>query len=113
MNFHSPTAWSVLGADGNFWLADSDRTPGAVVRMTPDGRVLNRFDVGDTPTSLALGPGGRVWVTVNGSDKLVWFDALAATPTAHDKGIGQTCQATLNGPWGIVDGGNNRIYFSV
>jgi hypothetical protein len=113
MDFQSATDGIVLGPDGNFWVAESDRTPGAVVRMTPGGRVLNRFDVGDTPRSLALGPGGRVWVTVNGSDKLVWFDALAANPTAHDKGIGQTCQADLNGPWGIVDGGNNRMYFSV
>ena len=45
---------------------------------------MNRYNVGDAPTTIATGPGSRVWVSVTGADKLIWFDATSASPTAHD-----------------------------
>jgi hypothetical protein len=56
---------------------------------------------------MATGPGGRVWVSVTGADKLVWFDATSPTPSAHEIPLGAGC-----GPVGIVAGGDGRIYFS-
>jgi streptogramin lyase len=56
---------------------------------------------------MAVGPGGRVWVSVTGSDKLVWFDATSPSPSVHDVSTGAGC-----GPVGIVSGGDGRIYFS-
>jgi streptogramin lyase len=75
--------------------------------MTPSGEVLAHYPVGAEPTSMAIGPGGRVWVSVTGADKLVWFDATSPTPSAHEISLGAGC-----GPVGIVAGGDGRIYFS-
>ena len=70
--------------------------------MTPGGAVLNRYPVGDGPTSVATGPDDRVWVSVTGANKLVWFDAKSATPTSHDVAVGGGgC-----GPVAIVAGGD-------
>ena len=102
----SATNGIVLGPDGNFWIAEY--VTGNVVRLSPGGAVLGRFAVGAGPTSLATGPGGRVWVSVTGADKLTWIDALAASPTTHDIAVPGGC-----GPVGIADGGNGRMYVSI
>jgi streptogramin lyase len=75
--------------------------------MMPSGEVLAHYPVGAEPTSMATGPGGRVWVSVTGADKLVWFDATSPTPSAHEIPLGAGC-----GPVGVVAGGDGRIYFS-
>jgi streptogramin lyase len=102
----SATNGIALGPDGNFWVTEEFN--GSVARMTPGGIVLNRYSVGNNPTSVAVGPGGRVWVSIPGANKLVWFDATAGTPSAHDGPTGLTC-----GPVAIVDGGDGRMYFSL
>ena len=98
----------VLGPDGNLWVAEQPN--GSVARMTPSGQVIGRFAVGTNPTALAVGPGGRVWVTVPDSDKLTWFDATSPSPSAHDvaTGTGSNCGAV-----GIAPGGNGRMYFTL
>jgi sugar lactone lactonase YvrE len=101
----SATNGIALGADGNLWV--SEYVTGNVVRMTPDGTVLNRIPVGSNPTSIATGPGNRVWVAITGSNQLGWFDATLATPTLHTIGTGTGC-----GPVAIVAGGDGRMYFS-
>lgn len=101
----SPANGIVVGPDGNIWAAEE--AAGTVVRMTPAGLVLARYPVGAEPTSMATGPGGRVWVSLTGADKLVWFDATSASPTVHDVPLGAGC-----GPVGIAAGGDGRIYFS-
>jgi sugar lactone lactonase YvrE len=96
-----------LGPDGNLWVAEQPN--GSVARMTPSGEVIGRFAVGTNPTALAVGPGGRVWVTVPDSDKLTWFDATSPSPSPHDvaTGSGSNCGAV-----GIA-AGNGRIYFTL
>ncbi len=101
----SPADGLVVGPDGNIWAAEP--SAGTVVRVTPAGQVLAHYPVGAEPTSMATGPGGRVWVAVTGADKLVWFDATAPSPSAHEVPLGAGC-----GPVGIVAGGDGRMYFS-
>jgi streptogramin lyase len=101
----APADGVVVGPDGNIWAAE--KAAGTVLRMTPGGQVLAHYPVGPEPTSLATGPGGRVWVAVTGADKLVWFDATAPSPSAHEIALGAGC-----GPVGIVAGGDGRMYFS-
>jgi sugar lactone lactonase YvrE len=102
---NSPANGIVLGPDGNIWAAEE--AAGSVVRMTPSGQVLAHYPVGTLPTSMAVGPGDRVWVSVTGADKLVWFDATSLSPSAHDVSTGAGC-----GPVGIVSGGDGQMYFS-
>lgn len=102
----STTNGIVLGPDGNFWV--SEFVAGSVVRLSPAGAVLGRFPVGGGPTTLANGPGGRVWVAVTGAKKLVWIDATAAAPAAHDVPILLPCK-----PIGLAPGGDGRLYFSM
>jgi streptogramin lyase len=98
----------VLGPDGNLWVAEQPN--GSVARLTTSGQLIGRFPVGSNPTALAVGPGGRVWVTVPDSDKLTWFDATSASPSSHDvaTGSGSNC-----GAFGIAAGGNGRMYFTL
>ncbi len=105
VGLNSPADGIVVGPDGNIWAAES--STGTVVRMTPGGGVLDRYPVGLKPSLVTTGPGGRVWVSVTESDKLVWFDATSASPSAHSIPLGAGC-----GPVGIVAGGDGRIYFS-
>jgi streptogramin lyase len=100
----SGTNGIALGPDGNFWVAEEFSA--SVVRMTPSGTVLGRFAVGSGPTTVATGPGNRVWVAVTGANKLVWFDATSASPAVHD--VNTAC-----GPVALVDGGDGRMYFSL
>jgi streptogramin lyase len=102
----SATNGIALGPDGNFWVAE--QFSDSVARMTPAGAVLNRYSVGVGPTTVAAGPGGRVWVSVTGADKLVWFDATSASPAPHDVLTGGTC-----GPVGLVSGPGDRMFFSL
>ena len=101
----SATNGIALGPDGNLWV--SEYVTGNVVRMTPGGTVLGRFAVGSNPTSIATGPGNRVWVSVTGSDRLAVFDGLSANPTPTFVNTGAGC-----GPVAIVSGGDGRMYFS-
>lgn len=103
----SSTNGITLGPDGNLWAVE--QAAGKVVRMKPDGTVLGHFAVGPAPTSITTGPGGRVWVSVTGADKLVWFDATSATPAPHDVSI---ADHTDCGPVAVEAGNNGRIYFS-
>jgi len=98
-----------LGADGNFWVAE-EFVGDSVVRMSQSGEVLGRFLVGSFPTSVTTGPGGRVWVTVRGSDKVVWIDATASAPTVHNVPTGGISDC---GPVGLAAGNNGRMYFSL
>ncbi|GAA1792454.1 hypothetical protein GCM10009795_042650 [Nocardioides hankookensis] len=95
-----------LGPDGNLWVAEEFN--GSVARFTPAGALLARYPVGAGPTTVAVGPGGRVWVAVTGADKLTWFDATSASPSAHDIATPSTC-----GPVALVSGGDGRMYFSL
>ena len=104
----STTNGIVLGPDGNLWVSEFGN--GSVVRMTPAGAVLNRYPVGNGPTTIAVGPGNRVWVAVTGSLRLVWFDAVAATPTAHQ--ISTSATSTC-GPVALAPGDDGRMYFSL
>src|SRR3954451_16231125 len=106
--FQSGTNGIVLGPDGNFWVAEQ-YFGDSVARMTPAGRVLDRFNVGAGPTTIATGPNGTVWVAVTDAKRLVWFDATAGTPTAHPV----PTPAGSCGPVAITDGGNGRMYFSL
>ena len=104
----SATNGIALGPDGNIWAVEGGN--GTVVRLSPDGTPRGRFAVGAGPTSIAAGPGGRMWVAVSGADKLVYIDALSATPTVHDipTDVFSDC-----GPVAVEPGGNGRIYFSM
>jgi len=64
----SATNGIAVGADGNFWVAE--QFANSVVRLSPTGAVLNRYaNVGIGPSTVANGPGGRVWVAMTGSNK--------------------------------------------
>src|SRR3954454_22131791 len=89
-DFTSATNGIVLGPDGNFWVAQEFNDQG-VERMTPGGQVIQRFPLTGNVTSLINGPGGRVWAAVTGDDKLVWFDATSASPTAHTVSTPSDC----------------------
>ena len=106
----SATNGIVLGPDGNFWVAE--QFADSVLRMRPDGTVLNHYPLGlgAAPTTVATGPGGRVWVAATGADKLVWIDATAATPATHDV---STAGASACGPVALAAGGDGRMYFSL
>lgn len=95
------------GADGNFWVAEAYND--SVVRISPSGTVVGQsIPLGGAPTSIAAGPGGRIWVAVTGADKLAVLDTTQATPTPTFIGTPSNC-----GPVGIVDGGDGRMYFSM
>ncbi|RKQ92802.1 hypothetical protein C8N24_2657 [Solirubrobacter pauli] len=102
--FQSGTDGIALGPDGNLWVSE---TAGSVVRLTPSGQVLNRY-AGVGTGKLSAGPGGRVWLADTAGDRFVWFDATAATPSAHTVPTGFVC-----GPVAIADGGDGRMYFSL
>lgn len=95
----------VLGPDGNFWVAGE--FDGSVVRLAPDGTIVQRYLVGAQPTDVITGPGDRVWVAVTGAKKLVWFDATAPAPTAHPVTVDADC-----GPVGLAALAG-RLYFSL
>lgn len=101
----SATNGIALGPDGNFWVAEQYND--SVLRMSPAGAVLNRYPVGGQPTGVAAGP-AHVWVSVTSANKLVWFDAMSAAPTAHDKATGGGCN-----PVAMEYGGNGRMYYSM
>jgi streptogramin lyase len=106
--FQSATNGIVLGPDGNFWVAEQFNNP-AVTRMTPTGQVLKSYPVGAEVTSLAADAAtGRVWASVTGASKLIWFDATSASPTAHDKLTGSSCD-----PVAIESGNDGNMYFSL
>lgn len=106
----SATNGIVLGPDGNFWIAE--QFADSVLRMRPDGTVLDHYPLGlgAAPTTVATGPGGRVWVAATGADKLVWIDATAATPATHDV---STAGVSACGPVALAAGGDGRMYFSL
>jgi streptogramin lyase len=92
-----------LGPDGNLWVAEEFSN--SLVRMSPDGGVVQRYLVAGSPHAVADGPGDRVWVAVNGAKTLVWFDAKAAAPTAHTIALPADCA-----PDGLASA-NGRMYF--
>lgn len=97
-----------VGADGNLWAGEEFAS--SVVRVSPSGApVLPRFSLPGSPARITTGPGGTIWVAVPSARKIVWFDAMSATPTAHEITTGGpgTC-----GPIAVVDGGNGRVYYS-
>ena len=102
--FQSATDGVTLGPDGNLWVSE---TAGNVVRLSPSGQVLNRYPGAGTG-QLSPGPGGRVWLADTANDRLVWFDATAAAPSAHAVPTGYPC-----GPVAVVEGQDGRMYFSV
>jgi streptogramin lyase len=104
----SATNGVVIGPDGNFWAAEEFSAQGSVVRLSPSGAVLGRYVVGSDPIGVAVGPGGRVWVAVNGANKLVWIDAQAAAPAVHDVPTPAGCP-----PVAVVAGGDGLIYYSM
>jgi streptogramin lyase len=101
-----------IGPDGNLWVTEENNH--SVARFDLQGKLLQRIPVGGAPGTVVNGPGGRVWVAVAGDDaaakKLVWFDALAPTPTAHAIPTSTTSDCS---PVGIAPGGNGAIYFSL
>ncbi|MDQ8043731.1 MAG: hypothetical protein AAGC46_08225, partial [Solirubrobacteraceae bacterium] len=80
--------------------------------FSPGGTLIARYALGAgaDPTSVSTGPNGTVWVAATGAKKLVWFDALAAAPTAHAI---DTSGISGCGPAAITDGGNGKMYFSM
>jgi sugar lactone lactonase YvrE len=101
---NSATNGIAVGPDGNLWVAEAGA--GSVVRMSPGGQILQRLPVGGTPTTVLAGPGNRIWVAGTGTDRLIWIDATAATPSAHFVPTGSDC-----GPVGLAAGAG-RIFFS-
>ena len=101
----SATNGIALGPDGNLWVAE--QYVGTVALMSPVGAPITHFPVGNGPTTVTAGPGGRVWVAVTEANKLTWFDATSASPTAHDVPTPSGCN-----PIALVSGGNGRMYFS-
>lgn len=56
----------VLGPDGNIWIATGGVAGKDVARVTPDGQV-EEFEIeAVTPSGIAVGPEGRLWVGRNG-----------------------------------------------
>ena len=102
--FQSATNGIALGPDGNFWVAE--QFSGSVARVSPGGQILGRYSVGAGPTSVAAGPGGRVWVAVTDANRLVWFDATPPAPSPHP--VPTSC-----GPVALAAGGDGRMYFSL
>ncbi len=49
------------GADGNLWFTENDTDH--VGALTPDGTVVELFDVGARPLGVILGPDGNLWFT--------------------------------------------------
>ncbi len=49
-------------ADGNLWYANFQ---GHVLKVTPNGRYLAKYKVGQTPYALRIDPSGNVWVANN------------------------------------------------
>lgn len=77
-----------------------------VYSVNPDSGTVTAIDantyakvwetkVGKEPRTLAIGPGGEVWVTVQGDDKVVILSADGSIRKTHDLGYG-------SGPYGIV-----------
>lgn len=109
----SGTNGIVLGPDGNVWVAEEFSD--SVLHMSTDGTLIlrYRFDAGSHPTTVAAGPGGRVWVTLRGAvgvpGRIVWFDATAPQPIAHPApAFVSDC-----GPAAIVAGNDGFMYFSL
>jgi len=103
---NSPANGIALGPDGNVWAAEEAAE--SVVRVSPSGDVVGRIPVSGEPVAIAPGPGGRVWATLPESHQLVWFDALAPSPTAHSISTGGGCE-----PIAIaLGGGTGFMYFS-
>src|SRR5215208_5428941 len=73
---------SGVADSGYSWV--SEAANGTVARVDLGGNVVNRYSVGASPSGVSTGPNGTVWVAVQGAKKLVWFDATAPEPTAHD-----------------------------
>jgi streptogramin lyase len=104
--FSGATNGIARGADGNYWVVEEFND--SVARMSPSGAVLGRYPVGDAPTSVAAGPGGKIWVAVTGADQLAVLDTTAPSPVAKVIPTPSTC-----GPVAIVDGGDGLMYFSL
>ncbi len=104
---NAPANGIALGPDGNIWAAEEAAE--TLVRVSASGQVIGHYPVTGEPVGVAAGPGGRVWTTVPESDKLVWFDATSAAPTAHSI---STVSPGGCGPIAIVSGGNGLMYFS-
>src|SRR5690349_7639485 len=91
-----------------FLLIAAPAPAGTVARITPGGQVLDRFNVGASPTSVIVGPNNTVWVAARDAKQLVWFDATSPVPTAHPVSTGSgNC-----GPVGLATDGN-RVYFTL
>jgi streptogramin lyase len=103
----SPANGIALGPDGNIWAAEEGAE--TLVRVSPSGQILGHYPVLGEPVAVATGPGGRVWTSVQESNKLVWFDATSPSPTGHSISTGA---ASKCGPVAIVSGGNGFMYFS-
>lgn len=99
---------SGVAQSGYSWVSESAN--GTVARVDLGGNVVSRYAVGASPSGVATGPNGTVWVAVQGAKKLVWFDATAPEPTAHDV---STAAASDCGPVAIADGQNGKMYFSL
>ncbi|MDQ3741905.1 MAG: hypothetical protein M3389_13275, partial [Actinomycetota bacterium] len=100
-----------LGPDGNLWIGTMSND--SIVRMDQTGKVLQRYAVGGDASDITTGPGGRVWAAVDidpAGGKLVWFDALSASPTAHDK---STNGVSTCGPVAVESGGDGKMYMTL
>ena len=109
----SGTHGIVLQPDGSFWVAEEFAD--SVVRLSQSGTVLRRVQLaaGSQPTSLALGPGGRLWIAANGTRKLLWIDAAAPSQIHEAPGLPPVVAASACGPREIVAGTDGRMYFSI
>ena len=62
-----PVGWNnefapmTFGPDGNLWIVGNLR--GSVLRLSPNGEVIEEIAVGDMPRDITAGPDGNMWFT--------------------------------------------------
>ena len=78
--------------------------------MTPIGAILHRCSVGSDPESIAVGPGGRVWVSVTGAEeaRLVRRDR---SPIRRRHDVVRRRESAAR--WRSSPDGDGQIYFSL
>src|SRR5205085_9205475 len=80
--------WSsdVCSSDLRLWVAGG--TNQSFIAVDPSSGALSTFPLGGTPTHLAAGPDGNLWITLSGTDTIAKVDTTG-TPLASYPQIGR------------------------
>jgi streptogramin lyase len=101
---------SVLGPDGKLYFTLYDPDPadgnGAVGRVNLDGTGFESRVVGQHPADITVGPDGNVWFTENGPPGRV----VRVDPADFFNPDPFNVPGSVQGPRGIVDGGDGNLY---